>query len=141
MITALTDELIDQVLPIWLQGNKEAHPFIAPYYWEKHLPMMREALSEAEVWVYMHHEKVCGFIGLQDHYIAGVFVDRSFRSQGIGHRLLEHAKSLHPHLTLHVYEKNQRAIAFYTRERFLPIRQGIDAAVGLTEIEMQWQCL
>ena len=50
------------------------------------------ALLQAKVFVYDINGKVLGFIGLMNEYIAGIFVDRNYRSTGIGTQLLTYAK-------------------------------------------------
>ncbi|WP_343209590.1 GNAT family N-acetyltransferase [Anaerolentibacter hominis] len=62
--------------------------------------------------------RLLGFIGLEKDYIAGIFVDRAARSQGIGTRLLDRVKENHDTLTLKVYAKNERALRFYERAGF-----------------------
>ena len=71
-------------------------------------------------------------------YIAGLFVDEKFRSQGIGHLLINHIKSRHQRLTLCVYEKNQRTVKFYIREGFTDIKHRRDESTNEMEIVMQW---
>ena len=55
---------------------------------------MREVLPQAEVWIYCVADKVNAFIGMDGGYIAGLFVDEKFRSQGIGHLLINHIISV-----------------------------------------------
>lgn len=75
---------METVLQIWLEGNLQAHPFISASYWEGHLDMMREVLPQSEVYVYSQEGKVIAFVGLDQNYIAGIFIQKEWRSQGIG---------------------------------------------------------
>ena len=68
---------------------------------------------KSEVYVAESDNAVVGFIGLQDDFIAGLFIDRNFRSQGIGKQLLEIAKQHHDSLSLPVYADKILSIAFY----------------------------
>ena len=43
--------------------------------------------------------------------LAGIFVDSDVRSMGIGKKLLDYIKSIYPAFSLHVYQKNERAVA------------------------------
>ena len=52
--------------------------------------------------------------------------------------LLEYAKLRKPCLTLSVYQKNERALAFYRREKFVVQSEGIDEDTNEAEIQMFW---
>ena len=110
------------VMQIWLHGNLDAHAFIPVSFWTDHFETVRDMLPQAEL--YVHEDKdtrqIDGFIGLTESHIEGVFVAKSARSKGIGKALLDHAKSFKPSLTLSVYRKNERALAFYRRHSFTP---------------------
>ena len=75
---------------------------------------------------------------LAELYIEGIFVAKAARSKGIGKALLEYAKSRKPRLTLSVYQKNERALAFYQREQFTVQSEGIDEDTNEAEIQMLW---
>ena len=129
---------LDRVVAIWLEANRSAHHFVDAEYWESHLDYMRNVLPNAEVWVYSIDGDIVGFIGLDNGYIAGLFVDSDHRSQSIGHKLISHAKQEHDKLSLCVYQQNTRAISFYTREGFTPIEHRTDPPTAETEIVMSW---
>ena len=50
-------------------------------------------------------------------YIAGIFVAAGHKGQGIGHQLIERVKKK-KRLSLHVFDKNTGAMAFYLKEGF-----------------------
>ena len=58
-----------------------------------------------------------GFVGMDAEYIAGLFVAEGHRGHGIGHQLISEVKRK-KRLSLHVYEKNIGAVAFYRAEGF-----------------------
>ncbi len=66
---------------------------------------MSEEPKKAEVWVYETDGVIAGFIGLNDDYIAGIFVEYEYRSKGIGKELIDFAKMNRMRLSLDVYEK------------------------------------
>ena len=111
---------LTQVMKIWLDANQEAHGFIPGRYWEENFAAVEAQLPQAEIYVWetIENPVICGFLGIQGEYIAGIFVESQVRSQGIGKELLQHIKRLKNRLTLHVYQKNERAICFYQREGF-----------------------
>lgn len=127
-----------RVMRIWLNGNEDAHPFIPKDYWESNYPMVEEQLLQAEIFVYEIQGEIQGFIGIVDSYIAGIFVDKLYRSHGIGKRLLDYAKQTHSRLSLSVYQRNERAAAFYCREGFSVLSEGLDEATGENEYTMLW---
>lgn len=138
MIRKLNITDLDRVMEIWLDSNIEAHDFITRDYWEKNAPTVREQLLQAEVYVFESYGDILGFVGLQDDYLAGIFVDKNFRSEGVGKELLNLVKTVHNLLTLSVYEKNSRAIAFYEREGFVVKSKSLDSETGEVEYTMTW---
>lgn len=130
---------METVLQIWLEGNLQAHPFISAFYWEGHLDMMREVLPQSEVYVYSQEGKVIAFVGLDQNYIAGIFIQKEWRSQGIGGRLLAFLKERKPALMLCVYRKNERACRFYLKENFQIKEEKTDYPTGEKEYLMEWK--
>lgn len=45
------------------------------------------------------------FAGLADHYIAGLFVKRAYRDQGIGGAVIDYLQQNYTELELNVFEK------------------------------------
>ena len=140
MIRKFETRDLDAVTQIWLHGNLDAHAFISASFWTEHFEMVRDMLPQAEL--YVHEDKdiqqIDGFIGLTENHIEGIFVAESARSKGVGRALLEYAKSRKPYLTLSVYQKNERALAFYQREQFTVQSEGIDEDTNEAELQMLW---
>ena len=130
-----------QAADLWLAANTEAHSFIPASYWREHYEAVKEMLLQAEVYVYEdeNSNEIYGFIGLEDAYIAGVFVRRELRSKGTGRALLDYVKERKKELTLHVYAKNERAVRFYQREGFQILEKMTDEATGEEEYLMGWK--
>lgn len=139
MIRRLQNTDTKQVMQIWLNGNKEAHPFVPKEFWESNFEMVQDQLLQAEVFVYNTYGEIRGFIGIVDNYIAGIFVNKNHRSHGIGKKLLDYVKSKYDSLSLKVYKKNNRAAAFYFREGFSVLSEGHDEATGESEYTMIWK--
>ena len=131
---------LNDVMQIWLESNLQAHSFISEEYWIGHFDSVREMILQAEVYVYenVHTHTIEGFIGLFDNDIAGIFIQKNARSTGIGKQLLDYLKSIKQGLSLHVYQKNERAIAFYRREGFVIQGQSVDEDTGEGEYLMMW---
>ncbi len=110
---------IPEIMRRWIEGNLDAHDFVGGDYWRRNYSRVQAEIARSEVYVYpIKDEMLGGFIGLKGDYVAGLFVDREKRGSGIGRALLDYVKKKHSALTLHVYEKNKRALKFYIREGF-----------------------
>ncbi len=140
MIRTLQDTDISQVADIWLDTNLKAHDFIPAQYWKDHFEHVKKMLLQAEVYVYEDESthNIDGFLGLDADYIAGIFVRSSAQSKGIGKLLLDFAKSAKGHLTLSVYQKNERAVKFYQREAFHIQQERLDKSTDEKEYLMMW---
>lgn len=124
MIRKMLPADIDSVMSIWLTGNLDAHSFIPAQYWYSQYSAVKAAIQQATVYCYCDtSNKVHGFIGLSNSYIAGLFVSKDFRRQGIGRQLLTVAKQNNNCLELDAYLANHTAISFYQRNGFKIIRQ------------------
>ena len=92
MISRLQRKYVSRVAEIWLDSNLKAHFFIPAQYWRDNFDLVKELLTQSEVYVYEDDQKIQGFIGLNDEYIEGIFVSDEMQSQGIGKLLLDFVK-------------------------------------------------
>ena len=118
MIRLFEEEDLDEVLAIWLDANLRAHSFIPAGYWEGRREEVRQALPQAELYVWEERGEILGFLGLEGDYIAGMFVRLGAQSRGGG---------------------NTRAAAFYRREGFSALGEQTDAGTGEMERCMCWR--
>ena len=77
MIRRFTNADIDKVADIWLDTNIKAHSFIPAEYWQNHFEIVKEMFMQAEIYVYENDDRIQGFVGLNNNYIAGIFVVES----------------------------------------------------------------
>ena len=140
MIRKFETQDLGAIMQIWLHGNLNAHAFIPASFWTDHFETVRDMLPQAELYVHENEapRQIDGFIGLTENHIEGIFVAKAARSKGIGKALLDYAKSRRPRLDLSVYQKNERALAFYRREQFAVHSEGIDGDTNEAEIQMLW---
>ncbi len=139
MVRSFQETDLDQVLKIWLDTNQQAHGFIPASYWKEHLAAVQELLPQAEVYVWEGAEKeIQGFVGLQGDQIEGIFVQNSSQSAGIGKKLIDYIKNTKNQLSLHVYQRNTRAVGFYQREHFCIQYENVDGQTGEKEYVMVW---
>ena len=54
MIRKLLNRDIDRVADIWLKTNLKAHYFISNQYWKSNYELVKEMLSQSEVYVCRH---------------------------------------------------------------------------------------
>lgn len=141
MIRKLTGNDLEPVMKIWLETNIQAHSFIPEKYWQDNYAKVKEILPKAEVYVFEEEKtkQLLGFIGLMKNYVAGVFIVKTRQSQGIGKQLMDFVKKNYSALTLTVYQKNPRAIAFYKRENFSIHAESIDKGTNEKEFVMVWK--
>lgn len=140
MIRILKENDLDVVMQIWLDMNIGAHGFIPREYWISNYAAVEKMLPHAEIYVYENDdtEQIEGFIGVTDHYIAGIFVKGESQSKGIGKQLLDYVKGRKEELNLSVYQKNVRAVRFYQREQFFIQSENIEKETNETEYKMIW---
>lgn len=149
----------ERVMEIWLEGNIETHNFIPEEYWRTNYPFVKEQILQAEIYISVQkaqpdarpegghiicaseHDRngvIQGFAGIVDGYLAGIFIDKRYRSLGIGRQLLNYVKEINPSLELSVYKKNKRAVQFYLREGFYVVSEQLDEETGEQEYTMLW---
>ncbi|MDE6111156.1 MAG: GNAT family N-acetyltransferase, partial [Eubacterium sp.] len=126
MVRIFEEKDLNKVAELWLDTNIKAHNFIPAEYWQNHFEIVKEMFLQAEIYVYEKADRIQGFIGLDDNYIAGIFVCSTVQSKGIGKQLLDYVKAIKSKLSLNVYKKNVRAVQFYQREGFSILSENID---------------
>lgn len=126
---------LDKIADIWLKSNLSAHHFIDASYWlEDNYAYVKEAFLTADIYLYYYENEIVGFLGIIDHYIAGIFLLEEFQSLGIGTQLLKKVQSEYTKLGLHVYEKNSHAVQFYLKNEFIIQKKALD--INTNEIEL-----
>ena len=58
MIRELQETDIDRVAEIWLDSNLKAHYFIPEQYWTSNYELVKEMMSQSEVYVFEEDKKV-----------------------------------------------------------------------------------
>lgn len=139
MIRESTKNDLEKIMQIWLDTNISVHKYIPQEYWTSNAKYVKEAIQETEVYVYEENKEIKGFIGINKGHIEGIFVEEKYINQGIGKELLSYCKNKYDKLTLEVYKKNTKAINFYEREQFKPIKEDVDEANNEVEILMEWK--
>ena len=130
---------LKRVMRIWYDGNLEAHDFIDREYWDRNFGYVKRALSEAEVYVYEINGYVVGFVGIDDGYLEGLFVDKEYRGVGVGTKLVDYIKEKYDFFTLHVFENNYGAITFYENRGLIKKEESVHEDLGEVEYLMYYR--
>lgn len=139
VIRKFQDFDLKKVMRIWYDGNLEAHDFIAKDYWDRNFGYVKRLLPEVEVYVYEINGLVVGFIGIDEGYIAGLFVDKEYRGMGIGTKLIEYIKERYDFFTLHVFENNYGAVTFYENRGLIKKEESVHEDLGEVEYLMYYR--
>lgn len=139
MIRKFEKNDIEIIMQIWKNENIKAHKFISKEYWRNNYNYVKEILPNAEIYVYISKENIVGFIGVNDNYIEGIFVDTNNQCNGIGTSLLNKVKENRNNLTLSVYKKNINAINFYKKNGFIITSENIDKNTDEIKYTMTWK--
>ncbi|MEO9599749.1 GNAT family N-acetyltransferase [Parasphingorhabdus sp.] len=78
-----------------------------------------EAYGKGTIWGAFEEQKLLGHIALEPGWIEHLYVDVDRQGEGIGRRLLDHAKGEQTDLQLYTFQANQRARAFYEAAGFV----------------------
>ena len=116
---------------IWRGAVVATHDFLTPEDFAAIERMVRDQyLPAAEFWIAAdENDQALAFMGMSGAQIDSLFVHAEARSSGVGRRLVEHAMTLHPVLTVNVNEQNASGAGFYQRLGFEVIgRSPVDDA-------------
>jgi putative acetyltransferase len=114
------DSDLDELLLVWVDASKLAHPFLADSFIEKekhNIPKLY--LPNADTWVQVVNNRVVGFIALLGNEVGALFVDPSYHGKGFGKALMDKARSRHTTLELDVFKENDLGRRFYKRYGFI----------------------
>lgn len=139
MIEKMQPADLPAILNIWLTANQAAHAFIPASYWQTNLPAVEKMLPQAEVYLIKVAGQPAAFVGLEENYIAGIFVSIASQRQGLGAALINFLQGQRKELSLQVYQKNTAAIAFYQHHGFDLRESTLDSATGEVEYLMTWK--
>lgn len=139
MIRKFQPDDTKRVMDIWLNSNIEAHSFVPKDYWISNYSFVQDQLIQANIYIYEQDSVIKGFVGMTDNYMAGIFVDKNFRSMGIGKMLIDYIKEIYPSFYLNVYKENRRAVDFYKREGLNIISEETDIDTQSQEYTMEWK--
>ena len=127
---------LQKVMRIWYDGNIQAHDFIDQEYWDRNFGYVSRLIPRTEVYVYERDGNVVGFIGIDEGYVNGLFVEDTYRGCGMGTKLLHYVMDLYEVIELDVFEDNFGAVCFYEKRNFKKLREEINEDLGEVEYRM-----
>ena len=139
MIRKFEKKDINDVMRIWENENIRTHKFISKDYWKNNYKYVKEILPNSDIYVYVLDKHIVGFVGANNNYIEGIFIDINNQHTGIGTALLDKVKENKDSLTLSVYKKNVNAVKFYEKNNFIVISENLDKSTNEIEYIMTWK--
>lgn len=138
LIEPLDSSDLETISQIWLMSNLDTHDFIEKEHWLNNYSFVKKAFSSATIYAYYSDNKIVGFLGIINEYIAGIFILQDYRSLGIGTQLLKAIQSTHTKPTLDVYQKNTLALKFYQKNGFHIQQEKLDIQTEEIEYFLEW---
>lgn len=138
-IRPFTKNDIDRVMEIWYSSSIDTYDFIAKKHWDEIKGNVRNKFLNSNIYVYEESNIIKAFILFDDDYIDELYVDKKYRSLGIGKILLDFVKSFNLELTLNIFQKNERAIEFYKNNGFKIIEENIEESTNEKGYFMKWK--
>ncbi|BCJ35895.1 N-acetyltransferase GCN5 [Actinocatenispora thailandica] len=116
----------------YLPPQRRGHDEVVRWVREVVLPGCRVLVAEAD-------GTVVGYAALDGTLLDALYLRPERRRHGIGSLLLAAVREYSPEcLTLHVFEANVDARAFYARHGFVEIGRGADNMEQLPELTLRW---
>jgi 5-formyltetrahydrofolate cyclo-ligase len=115
------NEDADEIATLYLASRADALPYLRRVHEADDVRrwMRRSLESCPEAWVAREDSRIVGFLALYGDELDQLYLLPGHYRRGIGSRLLAKAKELSPQgLRLFVFQRNERAIAFYRHHGF-----------------------
>lgn len=137
-----TPEDLEELTNVWRDAVEATHHFLPLKTIDRLEPRVRdECLPSLKLQVAERRGCILGFIGMEKHRLAMLFMADETRSIGTGSTLLEWAKSQSSRISLDVNAQNPRAAVFYIKRGFTVVgRSEVDArGCPFPLLHMSWK--
>ena len=138
MIRKIREDDIVKVMSLWMKGNLKYHNFIDKDYWLEIFNNKKEELLNTDTFVYIENEKILGFISLNNQNVTDIYVDNNLLRTGIGTKLINYCKDLKENLEVTIFEKNIKAILFFSSLDFKNMGIHINEKFNEKEYILKW---
>lgn len=131
------------VAELWLQSFRTALPSVRLTHTDEQVRQwIRDVVIEQhETWLICLGDEIAGMMTLAGGCIDQLYLAPSRRGQGLGDRLIAHAKTRRPDgLRLWTFQVNAAAVAFYRRHGFREIARtdGAHNDEREPDIQLEW---
>jgi len=110
---------IDEILEVWYQASRMAHPFLDADFMGMEKRNIRDVyIPNTSTWVYEKEGTIFGFISMMGNEVGAIFVRPDYHGMGIGKQLMDFVSDFHDVMEVEVFERNSVGRAFYDKYGF-----------------------
>jgi len=110
---------IEEILEVWYQASRMAHPFLDADFMGMEKRNIRDVyMPNTSTWVYEKNDDVLGFISMMGNEVGAIFVRPEYHGMGIGRQLMDFVSDFHEEMEVEVFERNSVGRAFYDKYGF-----------------------
>tara|TARA_R110001583_G_scaffold50403_2_gene157320 strand:+ start:15922 stop:16347 length:426 start_codon:yes stop_codon:yes gene_type:complete len=119
MIRKYKESDIDEILEVWYQASRMAHPFLDADFMGMEKRNIRDVyIPNTSTWVFEKDKLILGFISMMGNEVGAIFVRPDNHGLGIGKQLMDFVSDFHEEMEVEVFERNNVGRAFYDRYGF-----------------------
>jgi len=119
MIRKYKDSDIEEILEVWYQASRMAHPFLDADFMGMEKRNIRDVyIPNTTTWVYEKEGVILGFISMMGNEVGAIFVRPDMHGKGIGRQLMDFVAAYHDVMEVEVFERNAVGRAFYDKYGF-----------------------
>ena len=140
-LTPYRPESRDRLVALWRASFAHGVGAPIPHSLDDHLRFFDEhLLAQTSVHLALRGGEPVGFVASTPESVMQLYVDVDHLGQGIGTRLLEHAKAgSGGKLWLYTFVTNLNAQHFYERHGFDIVERGFEPVMRLGDLRYEWQ--
>jgi len=131
-VSAIGPDDFPRVVEVWEASVRATHTFATEADIEVIRPLVRDGLPDVPHLLGVRDSvgQVVGFIGVENGKVEMLFVDPTWRDQGIGRRLLSYTVTTLGATELDVNEQNPQALGFYLPMGFEVVGRSAVDSIG-----------
>ena len=124
MIRKYIENDIEEILEVWYQASRMAHPFLDAEFMGMEKKNIRDVyIPNTSTWVYERDQIILGFISMMGNEVGAIFVRPNSHGNGIGKQLMDFVSDFHEEMEVEVFERNNVGRAFYDKYGFQVIEE------------------